>query len=202
MVSHISYGNWVLRNFSNERVRKLIFSALKFADKKHEGQKRRITGAPYIRHPEMVSIAVHKLRLPLAYVIAALLHDITEDCFTTRKQIELKFGKSVGDLVHFMDKKNLDHFDSPVDFENYEEKLDYFLQKDPLAILLRLSDSWNNLWEYKGYKNGERAMDAVKDTLELVRKAKKILPKNKLHANFLGEVEKLAEIVRKRTENE
>ena len=150
----------------------------------------------------MVSIEVHKLKLPLTYVIAALLHDITEDCNVTREELTLAFGKNVSDLVHFMDKKNLNHFDNPIDFENYEEKLDYFIRKDPQAILLRLSDSWNNLWEYKGYKNGQRAINAVKNTLELVEKAKKILPKNKLHANFLGEIEKLAEIVRKHTEND
>lgn len=198
MKSHINYRNWVLRNFFSREERRQIFTALDFAQEKHSGQKRRSTGEPYIRHPEMVSIAIYKLGLPLSYVIAALLHDITEDCAITRMEISSVFGKEIGNLVHFMDRKNLEHFrkERP-DFLSYEEKKDYFLQNvDSKAILLRLADGWNNLWEYQGYKNGEKTEIAAKNILELIQSAEEILPKSQIHSNFLSEIEKLAKRVK------
>ena len=55
-----------------------IRAAFEFADKAHEGQKRK-SGEPYIIHPLAVAqIVAEELRLDSESIEAALLHDVIE----------------------------------------------------------------------------------------------------------------------------
>lgn len=86
---------------------RLLF-AVEFAERAHRGQVRKYTGEPYIVHPlEVAQIVATAFpwerpspRLVEDVVIAALLHDVVEDCGVTLEQIRKAFGDGVAQLVH------------------------------------------------------------------------------------------------------
>ncbi len=73
--------------------------ALKFAVDAHEGQKRKLSGTPYILHPCEVAAIVSTYTHDEDVLCAAVLHDVVEDTSVPAEIIYEKFGKRVGDLV-------------------------------------------------------------------------------------------------------
>ena len=88
-------------------IRKLIEMSLEsdardFAEKAHEGQKRKLSKEPYSNHPKRVAEIVknHKKSKEIESLAAAAhLHDTLEDTPTTYDELEKKFGKLVASLV-------------------------------------------------------------------------------------------------------
>jgi len=76
----------------------LIKAAYEFAAQAHEGQVRK-SGEPYLEHPLQVTMALANLHLDRDTLIAALLHDIPEDCDISLDEIEINFGSEVAKLV-------------------------------------------------------------------------------------------------------
>lgn len=76
-----------------------IIDATRFAIKSHDGQKRKITGDPYIQHPMMVSLILATHGVSEDLIIAGLLHDVIEDCGVKHHQLVGMFGQEVADLV-------------------------------------------------------------------------------------------------------
>jgi (p)ppGpp synthase/HD superfamily hydrolase len=79
-----------------------ILHAANFAAQKHAAQKRKGAAAePYINHllevAALVSTAISEPDTNL--IIAALLHDVIEDCGVTQEEVAAQFGKDVADLV-------------------------------------------------------------------------------------------------------
>jgi (p)ppGpp synthase/HD superfamily hydrolase len=75
--------------------------ALAFAAEKHAGQKRKGTRIPYISHPMAVASLVLENGGDEDEVIAALLHDVAEDCGGEEAldEIRERFGMSVAAIV-------------------------------------------------------------------------------------------------------
>src|SRR5258707_15099660 len=69
-----------------------IEEAYQFSDAAHLGQLRK-SGAPYISHPLAVAEIVANWQLDAQAVMAALLHDVTEETDITKQQISDRFGK-------------------------------------------------------------------------------------------------------------
>lgn len=69
--------------------------ALEFATKAHEGQVRKYTFEPYINHPIEVMEIVRSVPHTEDMLIAALNHDVFEDCGVTLYDIKKKFGWQV-----------------------------------------------------------------------------------------------------------
>ena len=76
-----------------------IIKAYKYAKDKHAGIKR-ASGEEYIYHPMRVAKFVAEWCFPSEVVIAALLHDVVEDCNTPLSEIENIFGAGVANLVN------------------------------------------------------------------------------------------------------
>lgn len=76
--------------------------ALAFATARHEGQKRKYTGVPYIEHPIAVAEIVRSVEHTPEMVAAAYLHDVVEDCGVTHLEIRHTFGTIVGSLVFWL----------------------------------------------------------------------------------------------------
>ncbi|UCE97545.1 MAG: bifunctional (p)ppGpp synthetase/guanosine-3',5'-bis(diphosphate) 3'-pyrophosphohydrolase [Dehalococcoidia bacterium] len=76
----------------------LVEEAYRFALKAHKGQVRK-SGEPYLEHPLQVALTLAELQLDAGSLVAALLHDVTEDCNVPITQIEGKFGSEVAKLV-------------------------------------------------------------------------------------------------------
>jgi len=80
-----------------DRVR-LIREAYDFAWSCHDGQLRE-SGDPYIVHPVDAALTVASLNLDAATIMAALLHDVVEDCGVSSEDLGAKFGADVAHLV-------------------------------------------------------------------------------------------------------
>jgi (p)ppGpp synthase/HD superfamily hydrolase len=75
--------------------------ALLFAARKHAGQIRKGTGTPYVSHLLSVAALVLEAGGDEDLAIAALLHDVVEDCggAPMLKEVRRRFGKRVADVV-------------------------------------------------------------------------------------------------------
>lgn len=73
--------------------------AAEFARKKHEGQKRKYTGEPYINHCRSVANQVAMVTNNQDMICAAWLHDTIEDTSTTAMELNELFGPRITQLV-------------------------------------------------------------------------------------------------------
>ena len=76
----------------------LVEQAYQFADECHRGQKR-VSGEPYIAHPLQTALFLVDLRLDVNTIVAALLHDVVEDCDVALDELASRFGTEVAKLV-------------------------------------------------------------------------------------------------------
>ncbi len=75
-----------------------IKNAYEFARQAHEGQFRE-SGEPYLEHPLKTALILVDLQLDASSIIAALLHDVTENCDIPIAKIKAVFGNEVAKLV-------------------------------------------------------------------------------------------------------
>ena len=73
--------------------------ALKYAAKKHRSQARKGSTIPYVSHVMAVSGIVWEAGGTETEAIAALLHDVVEDCDVSLETLENKFGADVARIV-------------------------------------------------------------------------------------------------------
>lgn len=107
-----------------------INHALAFAAKHHDQQVRKGTRLPYLTHPANVAIILTRYGCDETTVVAAILHDVVEDCVTkdyTREMLEeriaSKFGEDVLETVLAVTHRN--HDDDGNEFTSEEKKEDY-----------------------------------------------------------------------------
>ncbi len=81
----------------------VVEDAYKYAVKAHEGQMRK-SGEPYVEHPLQVAITLAELQLDTSSLVAALLHDVIENCGISGSEIEAEFGSEVAKLVNGVTK--------------------------------------------------------------------------------------------------
>lgn len=77
----------------------IIDRAIRFALNMHRGQKRKYSGIPYITHPIAVMEIVSTVEHTKEMLVAAILHDVVEDCSAEVKDVELFFGEEVSQMV-------------------------------------------------------------------------------------------------------
>jgi GTP diphosphokinase / guanosine-3',5'-bis(diphosphate) 3'-diphosphatase len=75
-----------------------IKRAYAFAAEAHAPQVRE-SGEPYINHPLAVAETLASIRLDTATIVAALLHDVSEDCGVPMTELDSRFGREVARLV-------------------------------------------------------------------------------------------------------
>lgn len=75
--------------------------AFDFAAEKHAGQTRKRTGVPYISHLMAVAALVLEAGGDEDHAIAALLHDVVEDCggHPVLEEVRARFGDRVATIV-------------------------------------------------------------------------------------------------------
>ncbi len=79
----------------------MIDSAIAFAATAHAEQRRKYTNEPYIFHPiEVVHILMEHGIDDEDTLVAAMLHDVVEDCPISIDTIERRFGASVAAIVY------------------------------------------------------------------------------------------------------
>ena len=75
-----------------------VEAAYNYADSMHEGQTR-LSGEPYIEHPATIALQLADMKQDSDTLVAALLHDVVEDCGVTFEDLEIRFGTKIAKLV-------------------------------------------------------------------------------------------------------
>jgi GTP pyrophosphokinase len=123
----------------------IVSKAYQFAAHHHHMQHRQ-SGEPYITHPLAVANILTTLKIDLASIIAAILHDTVEDTAATLEDIEREFGKPVADLVDGLTKISKIKFRSSQErlAENFR-KMVMAMANDLRVILIKLADRLHNM---------------------------------------------------------
>jgi (p)ppGpp synthase/HD superfamily hydrolase len=83
-------------------MKELYHRALTFATAAHQNQVRKYTGEPYINHPLAVMEIVRTVPHTDEMLVAAVLHDVVEDCDVSIQDICDEFGTVVGMYVEYL----------------------------------------------------------------------------------------------------
>jgi GTP pyrophosphokinase/guanosine-3',5'-bis(diphosphate) 3'-pyrophosphohydrolase len=124
---------------------KRVREAYKFADEAHLGQKR-ATGEPYITHPIAVAGICAEWRLDAQALMAALMHDVVEDCGISKAELIERFDATTADLVDGLTK--LDKLQFSTKEESQAEsfrKMLLAMARDLRVILVKLADRLHNM---------------------------------------------------------
>lgn len=143
-----------------------IQQAYIFARDAHEGQLRS-SGDPYITHPVAVAKILATLHLDAQTIMAALMHDVIEDCEVTREQIIGLFGERVALLVEGVTKLTQIKFRSrqEAQAENFQ-KMMMAMVEDLRVVLIKLADRLHNMRTLGALKT-EKRVRIAKETMEI-----------------------------------
>jgi len=143
-----------------------IQKAYDFSAEVHQGQ-RRLSGEPYLTHPLQVAGIITDLRLDVASIATALLHDTVEDTLATLDQVQQLFGPEIAALVDGVTKIGQINFTSREEkqAENFRKML-LAMARDIRVILIKLADRTHNM-RTLGHLPPERQVDIAQETLDI-----------------------------------
>lgn len=138
--SLIEKAHNLIPNINEERVRKAFF----VASEVHKGQKRE-SGEDYIYHPLTIANSLLDFLPDEDALIAALLHDTTEDGKLTIEDLKNDFGETVAELVNGLEK--LSHVSAHGKDRQIGSLRKMFLAmaKDIRVVLIKLADRLHNM---------------------------------------------------------
>ncbi|GAA4404645.1 RelA/SpoT family protein [Quisquiliibacterium transsilvanicum] len=122
-----------------------VREAYRVADRAHLGQFR-TSGEPYISHPIAVAEICAGWKLDTDSLMAALLHDVLEDCDVSKQQLLERFGPQVADLVDGLTKLDRVQLSSKEEqqAESFRKML-LAMARDVRVILIKLADRLHNM---------------------------------------------------------
>ncbi len=145
----------------------LIKKAYDFAERLHEGQKRR-TGEDYISHPLHVALILTEIVADSETICAALLHDVLEDCDISKDELTLEFGSVIANLVDGVTKINSINVSTENDYLiNYYKKIIVGMSEDVRVIIIKLADRLHNMRTLYAIPIDRQKLKA-KETLEIL----------------------------------
>ncbi|HUX78254.1 MAG TPA: bifunctional (p)ppGpp synthetase/guanosine-3',5'-bis(diphosphate) 3'-pyrophosphohydrolase [Alphaproteobacteria bacterium] len=145
----------------------LLNRAYVFAMKAH-GTQKRASGDLYFTHPLEVSGILVEMRLDVATIATALLHDTVEDTIATLEEIEKLFGKEVAFLVDGVTKLSQIEFqsDKAKQAENFR-KLLLAMSSDIRVLLIKLADRLHNMRTIHFVQSQEKRIRVSEETMEI-----------------------------------
>lgn len=139
----------------------MVIKAINFAFEKHKGQKRRGTDLEYVVHPIIVAHLIGKYKGDSIHTeelqVAALLHDVLEDCECTYAELEREFGPLVASIV--MELTSDDTKIVEIGKNEYLKQKMILMSK--YAFIIKLVDRLSNILDKPGDKY-------VKNTLNMM----------------------------------
>lgn len=123
----------------------IVRHAYDFAGEAHDGQMRK-SGDPYFIHPVSVAGIITELRLDVASVCAALLHDVVEDTKVTSNDLDREFGTEISFLVDGVTKLSKINFTSRQDRQAESfRKMVVAMARDIRVLVVKLCDRLDNM---------------------------------------------------------
>jgi GTP diphosphokinase / guanosine-3',5'-bis(diphosphate) 3'-diphosphatase len=150
----------------------IIESAYQFAEQAHEGQLRD-SGDPYIQHPLHAAMTIASLQLDADSIVAALLHDVQEDCGVKSSEIQRRFGKDVALLVEGATKLSQLEARTPtgdgavptLQAENLR-KMFLAMAEDVRVVIVKLADRLHNMRTLE-FKPSDKRRRTAQETMEI-----------------------------------
>lgn len=155
-----------LKTYMNTEALQVVEHAYHFAAKAHCDQIRK-SGEPYVTHPVAVAAILADLKLDMASIVAAILHDTVEDTAVTLADVEKEFGDQVATLVDGLTKIGKVKFRSNQErlAENFR-KMIVAMAKDLRVILIKLADRLHNMRTISALA-GVKANRIAQETLDI-----------------------------------
>lgn len=145
----------LLENFS-EKDKKLINEAFELAKEKH-GDQKRDEGAPYVIHCIRVARSLMEecgIKTP-EVICSTLLHDTIEDTDLKLKEVVLKFGDRVGEIVSALTREK----GGETQKNKYQRKFQKFLKilkADKEIRTIKACDYLDNMRSWHYVPSGEK----------------------------------------------
>jgi (p)ppGpp synthase/HD superfamily hydrolase len=156
--------------------------ALRCASRWHRDQNRKATDIPYVSHPVAVGWMLDRHGFSESVQIAALLHDVVEDCGVPLDEIRVLFGPEVASWVEACTERKLDAAGRKRPWpERKEEHLNRLRAAPGEARAIVLADKWHNLMSMaldlaSGAEVWERFNASRLEVLELAARTLELLP--------------------------
>ncbi len=122
----------------------LVRRGFAFAEAAHQGQMRS-SGEPYISHPLQTAITLAEMHMPVAIIVAGLLHDVPEDTPRTIEEITAEFGEDISSMVEGITKLSKIKYRG---IERYIEnlcKMFLAMAADVRVVFIKFADRLHNL---------------------------------------------------------
>jgi len=152
---------------TNEKELEQIKKAYEYAYNKHQGQFRK-SGEEYIFHPLATAIILTTVYADTSTICAGLLHDVIEDCDTSKEEIKEVFSEEIAELVYGVTKISKIHFSTENEaLVEYYKKIIVGMSEDVRVIIIKLADRLHNmrtLWALPQ----EKQRKISKETLEIL----------------------------------
>jgi len=148
----------------------LVEDAYNFAAEAHQGQVRK-SGEPYLNHPLQTAMILAELQLDVSSLVAALLHDIPENCQIPVATIEAKFGAEIAKLVDGTTKLARAARQAPeamtkeAQAENLRKML-LAMAEDLRVVFIKLADRLHNMRTLDAL-TAEKQLSVAQETLEI-----------------------------------
>lgn len=172
----------------------MILKAIRFAELKHKGQKRKVSGEDYISHPIFVSYKAANFKKSKHFeelIIASILHDVVEDTDTTFQELVEEFGMFVASLV----------FELTNDEEEIKKVGKFEYQKSKMygmsnyALFLKFCDRLCNILD----NPTEKYVNETSEILKYINDKRKITKSQyDIMCEILAEINKFKENANKR----
>lgn len=147
--------------------KELVIKAFEFAEKAHQGQKRR-SGEDYFTHCIATAQILAGIGMGSKTISAGLLHDVPEDTPITLAEIKKEFGQEVHDLVEGITKLGK--------IKLRETKEEYLLENlrkmflamaaDIRVVIIKLADRLHNMRTLE-FNPPEKRPNIARETMEI-----------------------------------
>lgn len=145
----------------------MVAQAYDYAKDMH-GNQTRASGDPYYTHPVEVAGILADMKMDVATIVTAILHDTVEDTDATFEDLEKKFGKEVATLVNGVSKLTQIEGQSVAgkQAENFR-KLVVAMSEDIRVLLVKLADRLHNMRTLHHINKVEKRRRIARETIEI-----------------------------------
>lgn len=154
-----------LLNNPTESDKQLIQKAYDFAQKAHEGVKRK-SGEPYFNHLFGTAKNIAELGMSATTIAAGFLHDTIEDTIVTAEEIKEEFGDEILFLVEGVTKLGKIRHQGTARYDESLRKLFVAMSQDIRVLIIKLCDRLNNMQTLE-FISKEKQLRIAKETLEI-----------------------------------
>jgi GTP pyrophosphokinase len=132
------------------------------------GKQFRASGDPYFAHPLEVAAILTELKLDVATIVTALLHDTIEDTLVTYEDVKKNFGEEIAGLVDGVTKlSQLEVFSERTKQAENFRKLMLAITSDIRVLLVKLADRLHNMRTLGYIEKPEKRRRIAQETVDI-----------------------------------